>query len=51
MTVIGGQQSNDFLKNNVLLSSRSANMWVMKKNRRKGKKTRFFQYHTCVNPY
>lgn len=31
MTVIGGQQSNDFLKNNGLLSSRSANMWVMKK--------------------
>lgn len=41
MTVIGGQQSNDFLKNNVLLSSRSANMWVMKKIGEKKRKHGF----------
>lgn len=45
MTVIGRQQSNDFLKNNVLLSSHSANMWVMKNLGKKERKHVFFQNH------
>lgn len=32
MIVIRGQQSNDFLKNNVLLSSQSANFKYVMKN-------------------